>query len=219
MDPYLNLTLKTDTTPFIITEYPNIQGQSFSQTSCTRKMLQIPWYIINIRVLIYRQTMGGITMKRISSKTVGLICMLAILITCTSAWGTGKIAPSRTLKGSGDEMGKLSVFSEPPGLEVTLDGSQIGPTPVREIDVKPGSHTLRVRESEAEIYITPGEPLNLSWRRGIFIVISSKEKTEPEQPRAEEKDKPQPKKAAQTQKNEPKLEPLYWPLNPRGPIF
>ena len=116
-------------------------------------------------------------------------------------------------------MGTLSIFSEPPGLQVTLDGTQIGLTPVREIDVKPGSHVLRVKDSEAEIYITPGEPLNLSWRRGIFIVISSKEKTEPAPPKAEEeKDKSQQRSTPEPEKRREKPDGLYWPMNPTGPI-
>jgi hypothetical protein len=134
-------------------------------------------------------------------------------------WGDGKIAPSRTLKGSGEEMGTLSVFSEPPGLLVILDDSQLGQTPLREIEVKPGSHMLQIGESKTEIYITPDKPLNLSWRRGTFIVIASQEKNKPAQPRVDEKNKPQRKQTADSEKDKPALEPLYWPLNPNGPIF
>jgi hypothetical protein len=158
-------------------------------------------------------------MNRYYRSTVSLICGLALLITGTSVLAAGKIAPSRTLKGSGAETGILSVFSEPPGLVVTLDGAQIGKTPVRGLEVKTGSHFLQIGESKTEIYITPDKPLNLSWRRGIFIVTASQEKTEPAQPKADEKNKSQKTKTADTKKDGPELEPLYWPLNPTGPIF
>ena len=42
------------------------------------------------------------------------------------------IEPTRTLEGTSDQSAKLSVFSEPPGLQVTLDGAAIGKTPVLE---------------------------------------------------------------------------------------
>ena len=37
--------------------------------------------------------------------------------------------------------------------------------------------------------------------------------------KADEKNKPQKTKTADTKKDGPELEPLYWPLNPNGPIF
>ena len=52
------------------------------------------------------------------------------------------IAPTRTLKGKNDQSGRLSVFSEPPELEVSLDGTDIGKTPVISKEVEPGTHLI-----------------------------------------------------------------------------
>ena len=69
------------------------------------------------------------------------------------------IAPTRTLQGSGEALGKLTVVSEPPGLDAFLDGSNIGKTPVWLNGVEPGLHTLKVKNSETQIHVLPGKLL------------------------------------------------------------
>ena len=66
---------------------------------------------------------------------------------------------------------RVSVFSEPPQLDVTLDGTRIGKTPVISRDTEPGIHVLRIRDSEKEIIVESGKPFHLSWHRGSFIVV------------------------------------------------
>jgi hypothetical protein len=56
------------------------------------------------------------------------------------------IEPSRTLEGQQKTMGRLSVFSEPPALNVLLDGVKIGKTPVLSKEVTSGVHILRVKD-------------------------------------------------------------------------
>ena len=63
------------------------------------------------------------------------------------------IEPSRTLKGQQKPMGRLSVFSEPPELNVLLDGINIGETPIISKEVASGVHILRVKDTEKEITI------------------------------------------------------------------
>ena len=52
------------------------------------------------------------------------------------------IEPSRTLTGKQKPMGRLSVFSEPPALNVFLDGVEIGKTPVISKKVAAGDHNI-----------------------------------------------------------------------------
>jgi len=129
------------------------------------------------------------------------------------------IEPTRTLESSSEQPAKLSVFSEPPELLVTLDGSAIGKTPVLEREVKPGLHVIRIKDSETEIDVKPGQPVQFSWIKGSFIKIpSAPEGGSPAQPA--EKEKVLPK--AESEKPEEKkdeLRPLYWPLDPKGPIY
>jgi hypothetical protein len=128
------------------------------------------------------------------------------------------IEPTRTLKGQNDQKGRLSVFSEPPKLEVTLDGTEIGKTPVVARQVEPGIHILKVRDSETEIYVGSGKEHQYSWYKGSFIKIPAKKET-PKQQKAETAKPRQKKKTEKPSAREEDLQPLYWPLNPRGPIF
>jgi hypothetical protein len=60
------------------------------------------------------------------------------------------IEPSRMLEGRQKPMGRLSVFSEPPELDVFLDDINIGKTPVISKEIAPGTHLLRIKETEKE---------------------------------------------------------------------
>ena len=132
------------------------------------------------------------------------------------------IGPSRTPDDQHKSMGRLSVFSEPPELDVLLDGIKIGKTPVISKKVLPGVHILRVKDTEKEITILSGKPLQLSLFKDSLIKIPEKKAKAPTQSKVEDKiasekknpDEPNKKKT----KNELKYDPPYWPLNPTGPI-
>jgi hypothetical protein len=113
----------------------------------------------------------------------------------------------------------LSVFSEPPGLDVDMDGAIIGKTPVVDLKVEPGRHVIRLKDVETEIDAEPGKSIKLSWFKGAFINITV-EKQESRVRQIEEKNEASKIKISEQSddKNE-KLHPLYWPLNPRGFIY
>jgi len=128
------------------------------------------------------------------------------------------IAPTRTLEGQQKPMGRLSVFSEPPKLDVLLDGVNIGKTPVISKEVKSGVHILRVKDIEKEITILPGKSLQLSLFKGSIIEIPEKKAEAPTQPKLEEKRTIKEKKPQGSNMDEKENDPLYWPMNPFGPI-
>ena len=88
------------------------------------------------------------------------------------------IAPTRTLQDTGRPTGKLTVFSEPPGLDVFLDGTPIGKTPVLIRQLKPGLHRVRIKYSETEIYLESGRTRQVTLFRGTFINILRKAEEE-----------------------------------------
>ena len=98
------------------------------------------------------------------------------------------IEPSRTLKSAANEPGNLAILSEPPDLNVTLDKTLIGKTPIFLEDVKPGTYQLKVKDSETTIYVEPGKTLQISLFKGQFINIPAKEK-EPVKPQASQEKK------------------------------
>jgi hypothetical protein len=154
-----------------------------------------------------------------------LKCMVCSAIICvplsyfSSLTSAELIAPTRTLSEAKEQPGKLSVFSEPPALAVTLDGSDIGKTPVVAQEVEPGTHLIRIEDSETEIFVKPGQPLQYSWFKGSFIEVPVEKKEVRQHPKAEQ---PEPSQKPPSERSEEKKEdshPLYWPLNPTGPIY
>ena len=128
------------------------------------------------------------------------------------------IEPSRTLEGQQKPMGRLSVFSEPPEVDVLLDGINIGKTPVISKQVAPGTHVLRVKATEKEIVILPETSLQMSLYKDSLIEIPEKKVEIPAQTKPEEQSTI-PKKKPEDSKNGKKLlDPFYFPTNPSGPI-
>ena len=128
------------------------------------------------------------------------------------------IEPSRTLEGQQKPMGRLSVFSEPPELDVLLDSVEIGKTPVISKEVTSGVHILRVKDIEKEITILSGKSLQLSLFKDSLIEIPEKKAEAPTQPKSEEKMATQEKKTEDSNKDKKQYDHFYWPLKPTGPI-
>jgi hypothetical protein len=145
-------------------------------------------------------------MKKLTKITIVLVFGLAFLLGYSTAWSSELIKPTRTLDSTGEKLGKLSVFSEPPGLEVALEGEIIGNTPAFFDDVKPGIHRLRVKNSETDITIEPGKTLQISLYEGKFVLIPATDKKQPEQSQAAEttptKSKPPPPPAEEQRPKE-----------------
>ena len=145
--------------------------------------------------------------------------LIFIFVETTPTFCGELIEPSRTLQSSEKTPGKLSVFSEPPGLDVFLNNSKIGKTPIISMEVTPGTHGLKVENSETEIYIMPGKPLRLSLFKGNFIEIKEQKKETIQKPKTETEVKKQAESTKEKTGYQPKYDdPAYWPLNPKGPI-
>ena len=97
----------------------------------------------------------------------------------------GLIPPSRTVEGAGRIPGNLMVTSEPPGLEVLLDGAKIGQTPLQKKPVDPGMHALRIEHAETTIQIEPGKTTKVSLFKGSFVTNVEDQPVE-ESPSAEQ---------------------------------
>jgi hypothetical protein len=158
-------------------------------------------------------------MKVLSKILIFFLFGSVFLLVYSLAWSSDLIEPTRTLSGTGLNVGQLSVFSEPQGLEVTLDGKKIGKTPVFSQKVEPGVRVLLVKNAEAKIYVAPAQDLRLSLYKGSFIEIPAETKEVLRQPVLDDGKTPHKSKAEQSAKKNPDWHPLYWPLNPKGPIY
>jgi hypothetical protein len=145
--------------------------------------------------------------------------LVLLFVAVTQAVGGELIKPTRTLQSSEKTPGELSVFSEPPGLDVFLDQSYIGKTPIMSFEVGAGIHNLKVEDSETEIYLKPGQSLQLSLFKGAFIEIKEKETENTKKPEEIATEKRKTDEPTEDQTGyEPKYTPGYWPLKPSGPI-
>jgi len=120
------------------------------------------------------------------------------------------IEPSRTLQNESNALGNLAVLSEPPNLDVTLDNTLIGKTPVFLKNVKSGTYQLRVKDSETTIYVEPGATLQTSLFKGEFINILVTEKEPEGQQAIKEKKVSETRITQQVSKEEQKNELSPW---------
>jgi hypothetical protein len=109
----------------------------------------------------------------------GKCCRIALIVLLISALSSFCLAseliePTRTLKGGTEERGRLIVFSEPPQLEVFLDGKSVGLTPLWLTQVKAGWHTVRIEEKETRFYLGHEKALEVGLFKGSFITLPEK---------------------------------------------
>ena len=149
-----------------------------------------------------------------------IFCMLVyvFLMVPSFSGATELIEPTRTMQDKPKPLGRLSVFSEPPEIEVFLDGLKIGKTPLISNPVTPGAHMLRIKDTEKKIMILPGKTLQLSLYKDSLIEIPEKKVEVAPKTEIEEKALTEEKQTEDTDKKKKEDNPFYWPLNPSGPI-
>jgi hypothetical protein len=120
-------------------------------------------------------------MKKMHKLVIFLTGFFTIIVLNYSALQAELIEPSRSLKSTAEDPGQLTVFSEPPGLSIKLDGAIIGQTPLRMNAVDPGTHQLQVGKSITEIKVKPGQAFHISLFKNKFIQfqVAGKEASEP----------------------------------------
>jgi hypothetical protein len=154
-------------------------------------------------------------------KLVSLQALLLVLVFFATPCCLGRelIEPTRTLKSSEVSSGRISLFSEPPGLDVFLNSEKLGKTPLTSLEVKAGEHKLRIGEAETEIFIEPGESVRFSLYKGSFIEIPKEEQEEETLRKPKAKEPTTERKTVKPENQEQReYDPFSWPLNPSGPI-
>jgi len=120
-------------------------------------------------------------MKKFSKIMIILTGFFVIFLCNSAVLQAELIEPTRTLKKTSEAPGQLTVFSEPPGLVVKIDGTPVGQTPLRIQEVAPGAHQLHVRDSVTEINLEPGMTFHISLFKNKFIQfqVANKEQEKP----------------------------------------
>jgi PEGA domain len=157
-------------------------------------------------------------MRICSNLLIRCIFFVFLFVPAIRAAGGELIQPTRTLKSAEKLPGELSVFSEPSGLDVFLNQSKIGKSPILSLKLTPGTYSLKVGDSKTQIDVMPAKALRLSLFKGTFIKIKEHEKDVIQKPKKETEGK-KPVESAQGKKGyHPEYDPGYWPLKPNGPI-
>jgi PEGA domain len=128
------------------------------------------------------------------------------------------IAPTRTLQGGTEERGVLTVFSEPPQLEVFLDGNKAGETPLWLTEVKAGWHTVRIAEKETRFYLGPEKVLEVGLFKGSFITLPEKKEEHKKPQKVEHHAGTAPAKTRQPSEEQKKEELTRWELFVNGTL-
>ena len=115
-------------------------------------------------------------MKKMFKLVVFLTGFFTIFVFNFSTLQAELIGPTRSLKATAEGHGQLTVFSEPPGLSVKLDGIFVGQTPIRIKALDTGAHQLQVAESVTEIYVEPGQTFHISLFKNKFIQFQAAKK-------------------------------------------
>lgn len=129
------------------------------------------------------------------------------------------IPPSRTLEDRA-ATGTVAVYSEPPELPVFVDGLRVGVTPLFALRLPAGDHRIRVHDAEAEVTVAAGAPLRLRYIDGRLARLP--ERDQPPAPASGSAETPRPSARGggpSDAAGRVTYDPLYFPLNPRGPIY
>ena len=116
-------------------------------------------------------------MKMIGKWTFLSILLASIAFSAiTYCFGGEPIAPTRMLGEPGKAWGSLAVFSEPPQLEVYLDGEKVGLTPLWLRNVGKGIHTIKIAHAETSVSVEEGGRLKIGLFNGRFVTSLEKER-------------------------------------------
>ncbi len=157
----------------------------------------------------------------LAKKKFWILFVLGVWSVCYPADGRAQlIEPTRDLDGVVEKRGWLRALSEPPGMDVRVDGLLVGETPIFSVGLSSGAHVLRIQEAELDICLKAGKTTTVSWFKGHFIEIP--EKVPPPSAMPQSPQAPPTKPAAGAgpdQRPKAANDPFYWPFNPRGPIY
>ena len=115
-------------------------------------------------------------MGRISK--VGILTLILAasgLMAWSWCFGDELIQPTRTLGEPEKSWGSLTVFSEPPELDVYLDGEKVGPTPLWLRQVETGPHKVKINETEGDVRVEKGKAARIGLFKGSFVTFSQVE--------------------------------------------
>ena len=117
------------------------------------------------------------TILKFGMATGLFFCMLLSAISV--CLGGELIEPSRTLQDTEKAWGRLTIFSEPPQLEVYLDREKVGQTPLWLRKVETGHHTIKIAHAETSVRVEKDERIKVGFFKGSFVMSPEPIKEKP----------------------------------------
>ena len=111
--------------------------------------------------------------------TAGIIFLGILLSAISICFGGELIEPTRTLQGTEKTWGGLAIFSEPPQLEVYLNGEKAGRTPLWLRQVETGPYTVKIAHAETIVHVEKNERLRVGFFKGSFVIRAEPTKKQP----------------------------------------
>jgi hypothetical protein len=138
-----------------------------------------------------------------SSVSWVLFCSL-LFVAFNLCFGAELIEPTRTPREPGKEWGGLTIFSEPPQIEIYLDGEKVGLTPLWLREVKTGPHTIKIGHSQTTVRVDKDQRLKVGLFKGSFVISSESQREKPkvEQNREEAGLMPSPPQTEEERRSE-----------------
>jgi hypothetical protein len=157
--------------------------------------------------------------RKFGSLMLSVFLCVFELFALLPAWAQ-LIEPTRSLNQEPEPKSRLTVLSEPPGLEVILDGTEIGTTPIFGLEVDAGTHVVRIENKKASIKIAAGKNFQIVLFKGSFVEVPQREEGV-SQSEAEKQIVSPPTLIEKTSAGgkTKSQDPFYWPLKPSGPIY
>ena len=137
---------------------------------------EFAYVIIRVRGIFARNRKMKMT-PNLGKITALFFCILILTLSVCS--GGELIEPTRTLQEAGKTWGGLTIFSEPPQLEIYLDGEKVGQTPLWLRKVETGLHTIKIGPAETRVRIEKDKKLKVGFLKGSFVTSSEPAKETP----------------------------------------
>ena len=115
----------------------------------------------------------------LSLGTIAGLFLCVLVLTLSVCFAGDPIEPTRTLQEAGKTWGGLTIFSEPPQLDVYLDGEKVGQTPLWLRKVETGLHTIKIGPAETRVRIEKDKKLKVGFLKGSFVTSSEPAKETP----------------------------------------
>jgi hypothetical protein len=114
-------------------------------------------------------------MKSVKPGVLAIIALIVVFLGAEICGGDELIEPTRKLGGIEKQWGGLTLFSEPPQMDVYMDGQKLGSTPLWLHRVEATQHVLQIGGVETSIQIKKGKTSRIGLFKGSLVKLPERD--------------------------------------------